>query len=233
MILNKLKNLRWKYVTGELALIFIGITISLYFDRWNENRKEREVELKLLKELSQNLDDDLYTIDFTKVTTKKAISSDSTLFMLMHKVADFNDQENTQILELLPNVTDYAAFGFSNSSYIAFQNAGLSIISKDSIRLLLTQYNDMKPIYLYDYERITNHINQRFHPIIEVNFRKFKPFVEATPWSLTELKHSREFIGALNRKINLQQSFLQTFMSLRNEVSHLQNIVNREIKQRM
>lgn len=38
------------YAIGEIVLIFAGITLSIWFSNWNDARKDRDAEVKLLKE---------------------------------------------------------------------------------------------------------------------------------------------------------------------------------------
>ncbi|MBO3700251.1 hypothetical protein [Roseivirga sp. E12] len=37
-------KLNWKYALGEITLIFIGITIAIWFQNWNEQKKDRKLE---------------------------------------------------------------------------------------------------------------------------------------------------------------------------------------------
>ena len=43
------------YGIGEIVLIVIGILIALQFNNWNESRKDRNEELRMLKNLNQDL----------------------------------------------------------------------------------------------------------------------------------------------------------------------------------
>ena len=47
------------YAIGEIVLVVIGILIALSINNWNENRKERQVELKILKEIKLALNNDI------------------------------------------------------------------------------------------------------------------------------------------------------------------------------
>ena len=56
-------RLNWKYALGELALIFLGISLAVAFQNWNQNRLEnREANTALqnitegLRTVSQELD---------------------------------------------------------------------------------------------------------------------------------------------------------------------------------
>ena len=45
----------FKYAIGEIVLVVIGILIALQINNWNENRKAKEKEVKLLIELKDDL----------------------------------------------------------------------------------------------------------------------------------------------------------------------------------
>ena len=68
MIMNKfftpLRQFNYKYIIGELLLIFIGISLSLYFDEWRTNRTERRKEKELLTEEIQAVQRDILQINF-------------------------------------------------------------------------------------------------------------------------------------------------------------------------
>ena len=51
------------YAVGEILLVVIGILIALQINTWNEERIERKNEVKLLKELRADLDDNLEEIE--------------------------------------------------------------------------------------------------------------------------------------------------------------------------
>ena len=44
-----------RYVIGEIFLVVIGILIALQINNWNENRKDRLVEINYLKNLKHDL----------------------------------------------------------------------------------------------------------------------------------------------------------------------------------
>jgi hypothetical protein len=44
-----------KYALGEIVLVVIGILIALSINNWNENRKEINIENKILLEISKGL----------------------------------------------------------------------------------------------------------------------------------------------------------------------------------
>ncbi len=50
------------YATGEIALVVIGILIALQINNWNEWRKDRKLEIEILKDLKLNLESNVSLI---------------------------------------------------------------------------------------------------------------------------------------------------------------------------
>lgn len=51
-------KLNWKYALGELALIFVGITLAVAFQNWNEERKSTNNKLTYYKNLVIDIEKD-------------------------------------------------------------------------------------------------------------------------------------------------------------------------------
>ena len=56
-------KLNWKYALGEVLLIFIGISLAVAFQNWNEQRVARQKEQHFLNELKSNLEQDIEQLD--------------------------------------------------------------------------------------------------------------------------------------------------------------------------
>ena len=51
-------RLNWKYALGEVVLIFLGISLALAFQTWNEQRKNKIERDRILKTLQFELKKD-------------------------------------------------------------------------------------------------------------------------------------------------------------------------------
>ncbi len=119
----------FKYAIGEIILVVIGILIALQINNWNEHRKELQKELVIVKELYNELQQNL------KVTTKHQqiiekinqevlfllnISNDS-LKSLTNKELNEHIFKSSKITGFRPinqklkRVLGIESFGFSNS----------------------------------------------------------------------------------------------------------------------
>ena len=54
-----------RYAVGEIVLVVIGILIALSINNWNENRKNRIEEAKMLHSFREVLQNDLSSIEFS------------------------------------------------------------------------------------------------------------------------------------------------------------------------
>ncbi|MEM8846461.1 MAG: hypothetical protein AAGD17_05090 [Bacteroidota bacterium] len=53
----KLRTMNWKYIVGEILLIFVGINLAIWFNDWNSSKiiqKDKEIALIKIKEEVQN-----------------------------------------------------------------------------------------------------------------------------------------------------------------------------------
>ncbi len=80
MPITRFSELNWRRGFAEVALIFIGITLALFFDNWNEARKDRILEAQLfaalradLLETRADLVTDIETADHSARNTRELI----------------------------------------------------------------------------------------------------------------------------------------------------------------
>ena len=72
MFLNRFK-LDWKYATGEILLIAIGVLIALAVDGWRDYRAERKLESEYINRLENDLRSSLDTWDNHTARLESAI----------------------------------------------------------------------------------------------------------------------------------------------------------------
>jgi hypothetical protein len=76
-LINEGKTTKYfKYAVGEIVLVVIGILIALQINNWNESRKERSKEQKILIELHSQFKDNLAQLE-EKIHLRKTIVQNS------------------------------------------------------------------------------------------------------------------------------------------------------------
>ena len=128
-----LKNLqfaKWKVFLGEIALIFIGITLAIWFNNWNQSRIDRNTARNYLSSLVSDLENDIQEynnllkanevrirrindlneilsnndIEVNCDTVQKCIVSASFINLFIGSLITINDLENTGNLNLIEDL---------------------------------------------------------------------------------------------------------------------------------
>ncbi|MBL7810262.1 MAG: hypothetical protein JNN28_20740 [Saprospiraceae bacterium] len=138
---NTFKDILKKYL-GEVIVIFIGISISFWFDEWRENRKDREMEQKILQNLKANLKQDSMVLEMTTIHVQRMIAG----------------AEKLSQTQPDPSLTDSVSYYIDMSaSYIGFlanqttyeemkQTGHSSLIQDDTLKnFILGHYTSLMP----------------------------------------------------------------------------------------
>jgi hypothetical protein len=150
------------YAIGEIALVVIGILIALQINNWNEERKDRQDELIILKEIAKNLEIDLEDFNRNIIHFENVITASHTILRVLNENLNFHDSLAFHMfyLDIFPNFTPDV------SGYKLFQSKGLEIVTTDTVR--------QKIAHLYESRYLW--INQHERRRIDVNLRNISPF---------------------------------------------------------
>lgn len=138
-LLSENKVLRYlTYAVGEIVLVVIGILIALQVNNWNEGRKAREAELKILREIHANLQGDLQEFEtgIDIYLDKKNACRD--LLTIVKQDLPFDESYGyySNYLRINPR------FDRNASGYQLLKTKGLDLIRNDELRKAIT--------YLYE-----------------------------------------------------------------------------------
>jgi hypothetical protein len=118
------------YAVGEIFLVVIGILIALQINTWNELRKVREYEVKMLKELKATLEKDrwYFSTQIPRLANKQN-AANRLLSMFENK------EENLDTLNrYFSNLRFEVTFQYNSGAYGSIKSGGIDKVSNDSIR---------------------------------------------------------------------------------------------------
>ena len=137
---NILKKVNWQYAIGELLLIFMGISLALWFNNWNDYQKQRQQEIQILSEILEELEDDIHDISGNKKAHELGIRSANAFIQ-------YYTGKDTLAADSIPLYLSYIYRNYTSisntASYDYLKSVGISIISDDSLRRKLTKLYDV------------------------------------------------------------------------------------------
>jgi len=128
-----------RYAIGEIILVVIGILIALQINNWNENRKERLIEIKYLKNLKHDLQNDsMDLVEYQNI--RIGISNAAHELLKYAKLQSFDDVYRLDSLYI--TVALWVQFIPNNNTFEELRSSGkLQLIKNDSIKNLLLNFN--------------------------------------------------------------------------------------------
>lgn len=130
----------FKYALGEIILVVIGILIALQVNMWNETRKARKQEVKIYKEIKNDLvvtgEEVLRDMESHEDMMK---SSKNLLDHLLQKKSN-ND---SLVYNIFGTIVDLQVYP-KTSGYDALNSIGLDLLRNDSLRILITELYQLK-----------------------------------------------------------------------------------------
>ncbi len=140
MPILRLKNLNWRRAFAEVALIFIGITLALYFDNWNETRKERELEQQLLVEMRDDLIETRLDLgrDIEALELRQRLLYDLQAELNAGKIPDEDWASRLYM------TAGGARLFPKDSAYRALMSQGLGVLSDPNLRNGLTDFYGLR-----------------------------------------------------------------------------------------
>ncbi|MGB5227180.1 MAG: DUF6090 family protein [Eudoraea sp.] len=132
------------YAFGEIILVVIGILIALQINNWNEFKKDRVVENKLLNELKENLNINLVRLQDEIQKEYKSISEINLIVNHLDHRRPYHDSLDSHFRQafLAHDVV------LSTSAFEAIKSKGFELIYSDSLR------NDIIDLYDVSYSNL-------------------------------------------------------------------------------
>ena len=209
-----LKHLRKNWIRHgfETLVVTVGILGAFMLNNWNEERKNRILEIEILTEIRYNLiqdfDDHNENIGFLNHVVH------SSRIVLDHLSNDlpYHDSLATHFA-WLPMTANFDAV---NSGYQLWLSKGVSIITNDSIRLRISYVYGQQYAWLRDFLKDRQYLNNQ--PLFNDMMKKFKTFESlnsAVPRNYEELKEDDDFKVLVQQNgyvIDLTRGFYENIM---------------------
>ncbi|MCA0154276.1 DUF6090 family protein [Winogradskyella vincentii] len=198
----------FKYAIGEIFLVVIGILIALQINNWNENRKLRGAEIKLLQNVKTSIEADTLRINFYINFFSAVEKSNDRINLYIEKDLSYNDSLSFAMSTAIfwPKI-DQEIFATITSS-------DLNTISNDSLKKeIIAYYSYANGEFDTSIERYTNYIEDGVRNIFNTRFTGFGAIpdeekISMVPNDFEALKKDKEYLYYLKT----QQNYLHWYM---------------------
>lgn len=228
-LLSEGKTVKYlKYAMGEIVLVVIGILIALQINNWNEERKVRDFEFVLLKELRTELTFNKNDLDQTLIILNNSIKSNKIIASVFEAHQPYQDTLDLHFARLY----SFSFFIANNTTYDKLKNTGIDIIQNEEIR------NRISSLYTYEFsglEKIESLYMQEHY----VNYLKPIFMNEFITFDFPNSFKVRDYESFMrNAKIKQVINFtivnlgivMRTQQNLRNEMEEIIGMIDEELK---
>ena len=161
------------YASGEIILVVVGILLALQIDNWNDNRKTREIENKLLGELIISLNSDLNVFDINIGLHSGGSRAGGILLEYMAGDLPYHDS----LSDYFAMTYNYTAFNPNYGAYESLKSLGVELIRSDEIRQrMLKLYEQQYKNVRQNTDLFTDQIMDHKLNLNETRFEEFNLF---------------------------------------------------------
>jgi hypothetical protein len=161
MPIARLPELNWRRAFAEVALIFVGITLALLFDNWNQDRKERELELQLLSEVRDDLVETRVDLETDIRNSERRLATWRDLTAALLDDAPLDERWASEFWGTMGASVLVA----KTSGYRSLTSQGLGIVSEPQVRKAITDFYELRVARIGHYEtQARNYLNGSYRP---------------------------------------------------------------------
>jgi hypothetical protein len=182
-----------KYAIGEITLVMIGILLALQVNNWNENRIKANLEQYLLKELKNEVSENLILINADIQTNSTGL--EHSLSLLERIVAKDLDKDQELADSLIAGMYSTSSFEAKSGIITDIINTGkLDVIRSDSLRILISNW-DFQIIDMMDDAQIRDvMLFEQLHPYLAKHYPILNSYSFSAPY-LASSKMSTKWEG--------------------------------------
>jgi hypothetical protein len=190
------------YAAGEILLIFVGITLAIWFSNWNETRHVRAQEAQALADIATNLRVNADVIRGKILEDRKSVASCERVTAALAR----RDAWSSTLGEELMGCRWWTSPFFNSAAYDSLKAKGTDLIADPALRAqIVNLYEQVYAFLMND----TDKVFWVFHTaVMEPVFNRHVYPVSAdeyVPNDYSSLLESPEFGNMLRQKVEIQR----------------------------
>jgi len=223
-----------RYAVGEIVLVVIGILIALSINNWNENKRLKTQELKILLDFKESLDADAVYRSNSKKVYDRARKS-------MNFLIDYMESDLPYIDSLkyhFGNIAVDWGLSYDFSTYEALKSKDLNLISNAELRSdIISYYRYAENLATNFTNRYSDNLDYASRTIFSKHFNQMwsgrieNPYSEMIPNDYEQLKKDEKFMYFLKTLKNQNYWFVENVTNNSNDLyQNISEQIENEIK---
>jgi len=218
-----------KYAIGEIVLVVIGILIALQINNWNQDRIDRKNEMKLLKEITNDLDITIADLENTMINVKQRF--DSTIVFLEYIDAQIPFENKMSSAYEYMNGPRW--FYPRTITYENLKSNGITKITNDSIKIKLAEVFGQKLIRIKDIEgrmlELLWDLNQELKNVSVYKEINHSGETDLIPEHFESFKNNKSLVNSIIGFNNRRNLALIIYKNYRESVLELKRLIEEEL----
>lgn len=198
------------YALGEIALVVVGILIALQFNNWNEARKLRTREYKLLSELKLSVDNNISKNRYQINRNRGSLEAHVRLIGHFEAKRPYNDT----LLPLFANAHNRWVVLMEEHAYQNAKDFGLDFIRNDTIKRELVSLFEGQLDYLEKLDARNKEFYQHtVIPELLLHFEEIRPqgrfYNSLKPLDYPALLSNRKYLSILKSSSRFRYQYYE------------------------
>jgi hypothetical protein len=218
------------YALGEIVLVVIGILIALQLNNWNSEYQAGKEELKLLREMRDNLATDLEDCYWNIKKQQDLKNSNLAVLSHLENRTPFHDSLSYHYGNLIYSTTQKR----NMATYDHLKSRGIDLVRNDSLRRNITTVYSERYYFIEKMELEYDNPYQLNQVVPQLNSKLILNQEEKTgkPVNLKMLQDDEIFKGAIRMNADIRAVMIKRYGRLSSDIQALIDQLDEELKLR-
>ena len=220
----------FKYAIGEIVLVVIGILIALSINNWNNDKKDKQAELKYLNQIRKSLQENNLILKERIVNDERTLKFGDQLYSHFKTKKELNDSIKRVLVVLLND----QMISFNIAAFENLKNDGLSFISNDDLKFEIINIYDKELKYIQNIfaNQFENYLSGVINPFFSDNFEFFfnEKYMSAEPNNYQDLLSNNKTTNIISMVNTMRSYAISNYSNTQKKINEIIIKLDKEIK---
>ncbi|MCC1485172.1 DUF6090 family protein [Winogradskyella immobilis] len=218
------------YAIGEIILVVIGILIALSINNWNNDKKDKQAELKYLNQIRKSLQENNLILKERIVNDERTLKFGDQLYNHFKTKKEINDSIKRILVVLLND----QMISFNIAAFENLKNDGLSFISNDDLKFEIINIYDKELKYIQNIfaNQFENYLSGVINPFFSNNFEfvSNEKYMSAEPNNYQDLLSNNKITNIISMVNTMRSYAISNYSNTQKKINEIIIKLDKEIK---